>query len=179
MAAVGIVLALALNDPARGAKVTVFNAEAACRGSPSDDCRLGLVGDPYAEYGPANVVGHVRHGDRLVAGCYVTGATLVTAEDGRRSDRWYRVGDAWLPAVRLAPAARPSVPRCGTLPQVTSCSPTNPPGRAPGGTAKTALPVWRAKRPSPSCRASRRWTGTNWRAGSRMNARKSRPPPML
>ena len=38
------------------------------------------------------------------------------AEDERRSDRWYRVrvrsGEAWLPAVRLAPTARPAVARC-------------------------------------------------------------------
>jgi hypothetical protein len=97
--------------------VTVFNAEEACRNSPSDDCRLGLAGDPYAKYGPSNVVGRVRHGDRLVADCYVGGATTVTAEDGRSSDRWYRVrasdGEAWLPAVRLAPTARPAVARCG------------------------------------------------------------------
>ena len=78
-------------DDARGAPAIVFNAEAACRNSPSDDCRLGLAGDPYAKYAPANVVGRVRHGDRLVADCYVSGARTVTAEDGRSSDRWYRV----------------------------------------------------------------------------------------
>jgi hypothetical protein len=106
-------------EEARGAPAIVFNAEAACRDSPSADCRLGLAGDPYAPYAPANVVGRVRHGDRLVADCFVTGARTVTAEDGRRSDRWYRVGkgadggEAWLPAVRLAPDARPAVPRCG------------------------------------------------------------------
>ena len=103
-------------DDARGARVTVFNAEVACRNSPSDECRLGLAGDPYAKYGPANVIGRVRHGDRLVADCYVSGAQTVTAEDGRASDRWYRVrsraGEAWLPAVRLAAAARPPVARC-------------------------------------------------------------------
>ena len=118
-AVVGVALALTVGGPeaARGAPVTVFNAEVSCRNSPSDDCRLGLAGDPYAKYGPANVVGRVRHGDRLVADCYVSGATAVTAEDGRGSDRWYRVrmpaGEAWLPAVRLAPAARPAVARCG------------------------------------------------------------------
>lgn len=111
-------LALAGNDPddARGTPVTVFNAEVACRHSPSDDCRLGLAGDPYARYAPANVVGHVRHGDRLLAECYVSGATTVTAEDARHSDRWYRVrtraAEAWLPAVRLAPTARPDIARC-------------------------------------------------------------------
>ena len=102
--------------PPAPAPVTVFNAEVACRNSPSDDCRMGLAGDPYAKYAPANVVGRVRHGDRLVADCYVTGATRVTAEDGRRSDRWYRVrtraAEAWLPAVRLAPTVRPAVVRC-------------------------------------------------------------------
>jgi serine/threonine protein kinase len=50
------------------------------------------------------------------AACFVAGATTVTAEDGRSSDRWYRVrtrtGEAWLPAVRLAPSARPPVVRC-------------------------------------------------------------------
>jgi hypothetical protein len=103
-------------DDARTAQVTVFNAQVSCRHSPSDDCRLGLAGDPYAKYAPANVVDRVRHGDPLLAECYVSGAQTVTAEDGRHSDRWYRVrasaGDAWLPAVRLAPGARPAVPRC-------------------------------------------------------------------
>jgi serine/threonine-protein kinase len=119
-AAVGLALAVIVEDPdaeAHGAPVTVFNAERACQNSPSDDCRLGLAGDPHAKYAPANVVGRVRHGDRLTAECFLTGATKVTAEDGRVSDRWYRVrmrdGEAWLPAVRLAPAARPRVPRCG------------------------------------------------------------------
>jgi serine/threonine-protein kinase len=114
----GVAVALLSGDPdeARGTPVTVFNAEVACQHSPSDDCRLGLARDPRAKYRAANVVGRVRHGDRLVADCYIGGATTVTAEDGRSSDRWYRVrtrdGEAWLPAVRLAPAARPAVPRC-------------------------------------------------------------------
>ena len=118
-AVVAAALAATVNGPdeARGAPAIVFNAEAACRNSPSDDCRLGLAGDPYAKYEPANIVGRVRHGDRLVAECYVTGARTVTAEDGRSSDRWYRVrpggGEAWLPAVRLAPTARPAVAPCG------------------------------------------------------------------
>jgi serine/threonine-protein kinase len=116
-AAAGVTLALTASGPAdAGTRVTVFNAEAACRHSRSDDCRLGLAGDPFAKYAPANVVGRVRHGDRLIADCHVAGATTVTAEDGRRSDRWYRVrtrtGEAWLPAVRLAPHARPPVGRC-------------------------------------------------------------------
>ena len=118
-AAAGVALVLTLDGSGetRGVPVTVFNAEAACRYSRSDDCRLGLAGDPYAKYAPANIVDRVRHGDRLVADCYVSGARTVTAEDGRHSDRWYRVrasaGEAWLPAVRLAPAARPALPRCG------------------------------------------------------------------
>jgi hypothetical protein len=117
-AVVGVALATTANGPddARGAPVTVFNAEVACRHSPSDDCRLGLAGDPFAKYAPANVVDRVRHGDRLVADCYVAEATTVTAEDGRSSDRWYRLRssgrEAWLPAVRLAPGARPPVARC-------------------------------------------------------------------
>jgi serine/threonine-protein kinase len=117
-AVVGAALVLTGNgrDDGRGAPAIVFNAEAACRNSPSDDCRLGLAGDPYAKYAPANVVGRVRHGDRLVADCSVSGAQTVTAEDGRSSDRWYRVraagGEAWLPAVRLAPTARPAVAPC-------------------------------------------------------------------
>src|SRR5262249_52883958 len=36
-----------------GVPVTVFNAETSCRYSPSDGCRLGLAGDPYAKYGAA------------------------------------------------------------------------------------------------------------------------------
>jgi hypothetical protein len=113
-----VALASTVNSPpaAPGAPLTVFNADVPCQASPSDDCRLGLAGDPYAKYAPANVVGRVRHGDRLVADCYVSGATTVTAEDGRSSDRWYRVrtdaGEAWLPAVRLASTARPAVARC-------------------------------------------------------------------
>ena len=39
------------------------------------------------------------------------------AEDGRSSDRWYRVrtsgGEAWLRAVRLAATAPPTVAHCG------------------------------------------------------------------
>jgi serine/threonine-protein kinase len=114
----GAVLALTADGPAEaGTPVTVYNAEAACQKSRSNDCRLGLAGDPRARYGPANVVDRVRHGDRLVADCFVADATPVVAEDGRRSDRWYRVrtrggGTAWLPAVRLAPGARPAVARC-------------------------------------------------------------------
>jgi hypothetical protein len=104
-------------DPAaRGTTVTVFNAEAACRHSQRDTCRLGLAGDPYAPYAPANVVARVRHDDRLLAECFVTGASKVTAEDGRVSSRWYRVRagrrDAWLPAVRLAPSAKPALSPC-------------------------------------------------------------------
>jgi eukaryotic-like serine/threonine-protein kinase len=114
--AVALVLTVTGSDSAHGAPVTVFNAEAACRSSPSDECRLGLAGDPYARYGPGNIVGHVRHGDRLMTDCYVSGATTVTAEDKRSSDRWYRVetraGEAWLPAVRLAASAPTRVPRC-------------------------------------------------------------------
>jgi hypothetical protein len=114
-----VVLALTVNngsDASPGAPVAVFNAERTCQNSHSDDCRLGLAGDPYAKYAPANVVGRVRHGDRLMAECFVMGATKVTAEDGRVSDRWYRVrtraGEAWLPAVRLAPSVRPAIARC-------------------------------------------------------------------
>jgi serine/threonine-protein kinase len=115
-AIVGVVLSMAVDGPVAAHGLTVFNAETACQTSRSDDCRLGLAGDPQAKYAPANVVARVRHGDRLTADCFVAGATTVTAEDGRSSDRWYRVrtrdGEAWLPAVRLAPAARPAVPPC-------------------------------------------------------------------
>ena len=101
---------------ASGATVTVFNAEVACQHSSRDTCRLGLAGDPYAPYAPANIVGHVHHGDRLRAECYVANARNVTAEDHRASRRWYRVQldsrEAWLPAVRLAPSAKPPVGTC-------------------------------------------------------------------
>jgi hypothetical protein len=100
----------------RGAPVRVFNAEAKCRHSSSDDCRLGLAGDPRATYGPRNVVGHARHGDRLVAECFVAGGTRVGSEDGSSSTRWYRVrtasGDAWLPGVRAWPGVTPAVGPC-------------------------------------------------------------------
>ncbi len=101
------------------APLRVFNAEVRCRHSPSLECRLGLAGDPYARYSPANVVGRVRHGDRLTAECVVDDGTRVFSEDGRSSTRWYRVrhqaspsGEAWLPGVRAWPGAAPAVGRC-------------------------------------------------------------------
>ena len=129
------VLAFATNDPSapRGTAVTVFNAEVACQRSPSDDCRLGLAGDPHEKYAPANVVDRVRHGERLIADCYVANARTVTAEDGRKSNRWYRVrarsGEAWLPAVRLAPAARPALGRVRRLTRGSGAARSRP---APG-----------------------------------------------
>lgn len=115
--------AMALNvdsgDGAAGAAaavVSVFNAEAECRESQRDSCRLGLARDPYARYESGNVVTRVRHGDRLVVECTVPDGWSVTAEDGRSSGRWYRVrraGEAaWLPAVRIAPGANPVIGRC-------------------------------------------------------------------
>ena len=95
-------------DEARGAPATVFNAEAACRDSPSDDCRLGLAGDPYAPYAPANVVGRVRHGDRLVADCFVTGAR-------RSPPRTGAAATAGIASARRARAARRGCLRCGLL----------------------------------------------------------------
>jgi len=101
---------------AADAVVTVFNAEAECRESERDSCRLGLARDPYARYESGNVVTRVRHGDRLVVECTVPDGWSVTAEDDRSSGRWYRVrraGEAaWLPAVRLAPGANPVIGRC-------------------------------------------------------------------
>ena len=111
------VAAIAGPDPqAETAALKVFNAEVACRHSPSPDCRLGLAGDPYARYAPGNVVGRVRHGDVLTAECFVDDGTRVSSEDGRSSTRWYRVrnqaapsGEAWLPGVRAWPGAAPAV----------------------------------------------------------------------
>ncbi len=99
-----------------GASVEVYNAKAPCRHSLRAACRLGLAGDPRAKYAPANVVGHVRHGDRLAAECWIGDGTPVMAEDQRTSTRWYRVRigtqTAWLPGVRTWPGATPAVGRC-------------------------------------------------------------------
>jgi eukaryotic-like serine/threonine-protein kinase len=114
----GVALALIGNEPGapRGAALRVFNAERRCQHSTLAECRLGLVRDPYAPYAPANVVGHARHGDRLVAECFVPDGTPVGSEEGKSSVRWYRVRSrsttAWLPAVRVWPGTRPAVGRC-------------------------------------------------------------------
>ncbi len=97
--------------------LTVYNAEKKCQRSQDPMCRLGLAGDPYAPYVVSNVVARVRHGDRLPVECFVDGARKVGAEDGRSSNRWYRVAgsgvdEAWLPAVRVAASARPDIQRC-------------------------------------------------------------------
>jgi hypothetical protein len=104
------------SPPVQPAPVTVYNAERACQHSTSSTCRLGLVGDPYAAYAAVNVTARVRHGDRLLAECYVPDGTGVMAENRVRSTRWYRVrtgsGTAWLPAVRAWPGRQPAVGRC-------------------------------------------------------------------
>jgi serine/threonine-protein kinase len=118
-AVAGAALALGMPGdapPARPAPVTVYNAEQACRHSTRPTCRLGLARDPSASYVAINIAARVRHGDRLVAECYVPDGTRVMAEDGRQSRRWYRVrspsGEAWLPAVRAWPGQVPAVGRC-------------------------------------------------------------------
>ena len=102
--------------PPPGVELRVFNAEMPCRRSQAAECRLGLARDPYAKYAPANLAGRTRHGERLVAECYVPDATRVASEDGRSSTRWYRVragsGTAWLPGVRAWPGRAPAVQRC-------------------------------------------------------------------
>lgn len=102
--------------PVHTAPLTVYNAERACRYSPSPNCRLGLALDPHQAYKAANVASYVRHGDRLAAECYVADGTRVMAEDRRRSTRWYRVrtasGTAWLTAVRAWPGRAVAVGRC-------------------------------------------------------------------
>jgi hypothetical protein len=101
---------------AHHAALTVFNAQVSCQRSRLAACRLGLVRDPNASYAPANVVGHTRHADRLVTECYVPDGTLVRAENGTSSTRWYRVRTAattaWLPGVRTWPGTKPAVGRC-------------------------------------------------------------------
>jgi serine/threonine-protein kinase len=100
----------------RVARLKVFNAEVRCQRSRLPDCRLALARDPSAPYAAANVVGRTRHGNWLVAECYVTDGTLITAENRTSSTRWYRVRfpstPAWLPAVRTWPGAKPAVGRC-------------------------------------------------------------------
>jgi serine/threonine-protein kinase len=102
--------------PLHPAPVTVYNAEGACQHSTLPTCRLGLAGDPHAAYAAVNVTARVRHGDRLVAECYIPDGTEVMSEDHTRSTRWYRVrsgsGTAWLPAVRAWPGRQPAVGRC-------------------------------------------------------------------
>ena len=114
----GAVVAASGDDPLapRVATLKVYNAEAACRHSLRADCRLGLAGDPYAKYAPANIVGHTRHGVRLTTECWIADGVPVMAEDRRTSARWYRVrtasDTAWLPAVRAWPGVTPAVGRC-------------------------------------------------------------------
>ena len=99
-----------------GAPMRVFNVEVPCQRSLRLTCRLGLAGDPYAKYTPDNVTARVRHGDRLVAECYILDGTRVRDEKGLPSSRWYRVqipsGTAWLPGVRAWPGVTPAVGRC-------------------------------------------------------------------
>jgi serine/threonine-protein kinase len=109
-------LAMRSAPPVRPAPVTVYNVERACQHSMRPGCRLGLAGDPHAAYAPFNIVARVRHGDRLIAECYIPDGTRVAAEDGRASARWYRVrtpsGTAWLTAVRAWPGRAVAVNRC-------------------------------------------------------------------
>jgi serine/threonine-protein kinase len=104
--------------PPRGAPLRVFNVEKPCQRSKALTCRLGLAGDPYGRYNAQNVTARVRHGDRLVAECYITDGTPVRAEKGLASTRWYRVRTpsqtAWLPGVRAWPGARPAIGRCAS-----------------------------------------------------------------
>jgi hypothetical protein len=118
-AAASTVAALATTGDApalRTAVVMVYNAERPCQRSTRPTCRLGLARDPYAVYAADNVSARVRHGDRLVVECYVPDGTVVAAENGWRSKRWYRVrlpaARAWLPAVRVWPETDPHVVRC-------------------------------------------------------------------
>jgi len=103
-------------EPPAGAPLRVYNVEVPCQRSMRLSCRLGLAGDPRADYRPDNVTARVRHGDRLVAECYITDGTPVRAEKGLASSRWYRVRTpsttAWLPAVRAWPGTPPAVGRC-------------------------------------------------------------------
>jgi eukaryotic-like serine/threonine-protein kinase len=113
----GGAIAVTGDEPApRGAELRVYNVERPCQRSMSANCLLALAGDPHAKYAPANVVGHVRHGDRLVAECYIVDGTRVTSESGVASTRWYRVRTgsktAWLTGVRAWPGSRPAIPRC-------------------------------------------------------------------
>jgi hypothetical protein len=108
-------------DPARSAaagrptvRLTVYNAEAACRPLRTMECALRLAQDPYAPYAAAdNTAGKVWHGDRVAATCVVTDGRMVQDESGVTSTRWYLVstgagtGDStaggvagWLPGVR-------------------------------------------------------------------------------
>lgn len=114
----GAALALAPGEASRARAIAlkVFNADVTCRRSELAKCRLDLARDPYARYAAANFVGHARHGDLLVADCFVPNGTRVWSEDGRSSTRWYRVrsatSTAWLPGVRAWPNTTPAVGRC-------------------------------------------------------------------
>ncbi|MDX6718341.1 MAG: hypothetical protein QOJ63_595 [Solirubrobacteraceae bacterium] len=114
----GGALAIAPGERAgsRAVQLRVFNAESTCQRSHAAKCRLGIVRDPYAKYARANVIGHTRHGNLLVADCFVPDGTRVWSEDGRSSTRWYRVrlasATAWLPGVRSWPGSGSAVARC-------------------------------------------------------------------
>ncbi|MEA2183102.1 MAG: hypothetical protein QOF69_2287, partial [Solirubrobacteraceae bacterium] len=72
--------------------------------------------DPHAPYNAANVANHTRHGNRLIAECYIPDGTRVGSEDRYRSTHWYRVrtasASAWLAGARTWPGSTSAVPRC-------------------------------------------------------------------
>ncbi|WP_234341229.1 helix-turn-helix domain-containing protein [Streptomyces sp. NRRL S-1813] len=94
--------------PAAGsARITVHNVERNCQHRRTENCALGLAGDPYRPYRRSNIVGHVRHGDVLHAVCRIADGVTVTDEVGGHSSMWFRVAhdgkQVWVPGIRIRP----------------------------------------------------------------------------
>lgn len=94
--------------PATGsARITVHNVERNCQHPRTENCALGLAGDPYRPYRRSNIVGHVRHGDVLHAVCRIADGVTVTDEVGGHSSMWFRVDhdgrQVWVPGIRIRP----------------------------------------------------------------------------
>ncbi|MFJ5799458.1 helix-turn-helix domain-containing protein [Streptomyces decoyicus] len=89
------------------ARITVHNAERNCQHRRTENCALGLAGDPYRLYRRSNIVGHVWHGDVLRAVCRIADGVTVTDEVGGHSSMWFRVDhdgkQVWVPGIRVRP----------------------------------------------------------------------------
>ncbi|WSV47970.1 helix-turn-helix transcriptional regulator [Streptomyces decoyicus] len=89
------------------ARITVHNVERNCQHRRTENCALGLAGDPYRLYRRSNLAGHVWHGDVLHAVCRIADGVTVTDEVGGHSSMWFRVDhdgkQVWVPGIRIRP----------------------------------------------------------------------------